>query len=541
MSSERYNISLTALIVGVPILIGASWYYLYYSQRREKGNGGSGGQDGKIKNTNSESKKLSPLEQIKHIKETGNQNFSRKNYTQAIEHYTKGIELSESMTPTVKSEDLAVLYQNRAAANEALGSPEKVIEDCSKAIELNKNYAKAYLRRARAFEKLQRYDEALVDAFCTNILEKFQNQNTIRMAENIVQASSKAKADEAMKTHIFDWPADHMIKTYFAAFTRDPIREKLGDVVISSHSQLQDLFEESKKSENENDPYYMVIRGTCLTLMGDLKGADVIFDQILAMSDESCPAHIKANASLKKSALLFSEPNATSQFEKDLDSSLGLIEQAAKLDPENPDVYLHLGQTMTLMERLEDAIDNLDKAIKLHPGFHAAIAQKLYLEFKLETKDSFSSRRPEKLLKKFEVALKENDDAPDIQRIYAQALSEVNSFEQADQVYSKLIKQDPNDFNAVLSRALLQFHLKSDPDEIECMMKDIIKMNPKNLVAYEILGSLESQQGKIDNGIELFETALKHAQSEMEYRRCYSLLDSAKSQRAAVEQLGTQV
>lgn len=556
MSSERSNLTLTALLIGVPVLVGASCYYIYYSQRssangkaKSSPNGdpstsiASGGDKKQASIvSNDKNKELSPLEQIRHIKEAGNNHFKRNNYDAAIEHYSRAIELSEQSRLLVEPSELAIFYQNRAACNETLGNFEAVVADCSKAIELKKTYSKAYLRRAKAYEKLHDFDKAMVDAFCTNLLEKFQNQNSIAMTESIVQASSKAKAAEAMKTHKFDWAADNQIKTYFAAFPHDPIRETLGsDVTISSSSQLQPLLDEANKPENENDPYSLLVRGSCLSLMGDTKGALSALERVIEFDDEQCSAKLKANAMIKKSAVMITDPNALNQIEKDLEVATEILEQAAKVAPDNPDVYFHLAQTMTLLERPEEAINHLDKAIELHPKFHAAIAQRMLLDYKMATRGSFSNSSPEGLLKKFEVALKEHDNALEIQQIYAQALTDANCLEQADQAYVKILEQEPNDFNSLISRALLRFHLKSDPDEIAAMLREVIKTNPKSIVAFEILGSLETQQGKSGDAIELFETALKHAHSEFDYVRCYSLLDSAKSQKAAVELLGLQM
>lgn len=40
---------------------------------------------------------------------------------------------------------------------------ESAIQDCSKAIDLNANYLKAYLRRATLYEETDKLDEALAD------------------------------------------------------------------------------------------------------------------------------------------------------------------------------------------------------------------------------------------------------------------------------------------------------------------------------------------------------------------------------------------
>lgn len=533
MSSDRPNISLTALLIGVPVLVGVSCYY-YYATRQsstERSN----------KDKKSKKKQLSLSEQVMQLKQTGNHNFSNKNYDVAIEHYTKAIQLAQDVEPPIKPDDLAIFYQNRAACNEALGKHELVVEDCDRAIELKKTYIKAYLRRAKAFDKLKNYDKAMVDAFSANLLEKFQNQNSILLSENIVKASSKVKAAEAMMSHKHDWPSNQTIKAYFSAFTQDPIKQHLQNNNIKSYDQLQGLYDEASKPENDNDPFHLLVLGSCLSLMSNMSKAQECFDKLLDMGDDVCSAKIKANALIKKSAVVISDPStAMSNVEKELEIVNKLLDKAAEIDPENPDIYLHKAQSMTLSEKLEEAIQALDKAIELKPDFHSAIAQKLYIELKMSTRDS-SNRKLYDYLDKFKEATKEHPESQDLLQMYAQVLTEVSLFEQADETLLKLTKLDPTDGSVYVSRALLQFHLKSDPDEVAILLNEALRIDPKIIFAYEILGSIESQRGRADEAIKIFETALKYAQSENEYARCFSLLDSAKCQKEATDRLGMQM
>lgn len=530
MSSERsYNLSLTALYIGVPVLVGASCYYLYVSRNKDDSKSSSNGKPNK--------KELSPLDQLKHLKQTGNQNFSRKNYEVAMENYSKAIELSQTLAEQVKPEDLAIYYQNRAACHEALGNLEKVVEDCTKAVNLKKTYTKAYLRRAKAYEKLENYDKAMVDAFSANLLEKFQNQASMNLTEYIVKASSKAKAAQAMKTHKLSWPSNQTIKAYFSAYTHDPMRDLLKGEIIRSPEQLQPLFDNANKTENDEDPLSLLIRGSCLSLMGDMENAQKFFDKILTLE---CSSRIKANALLKKSALVLSEPSNNSvSVEKDLEQALKLLEQAHELDPENPDILLQQAQAMTLSEKFDEAIATLNKAIELKKDFYSAMAQKFYIEFKLATRDnSPSSSKIQELLSTYKSSVaREEPDALDLHHMYVQVLNELSRFEEADQVLINLSKLDPTDGSVYVSRALLQFHLKSDPDEIVSLLNEALRVDPKIMFAYEVLGSMETQRGRTDEGIKIFATALQHAQSEAEYARCFSLLDSAKCQKAATELL----
>ena len=530
------NLSTTALYIGVPVLIGASCYYLYYVNRNKE----QTSDDNKRK-----AKQLSPQEQMAQFKQVGNHNFSRKNYDIAIEHYTKAIDFSQTLTQDViKPIELAIFYQNRAACNEALSDFEKVVVDCDSALKLNKNYVKAYIRRAKAYEKLKKLDKAMVDAFSANLLEKFQNQSIMTLTENIVKASSQEKAVEAMKNHKPTWPAVQIIKAYFSAFTQDPVKDILKSINKNSTEKLQSILDEAMKPEKDNDPVSLLIRGSCLSIMNDLKAAQEAFDKLLKLDDAECSPRIKANALIKKAAIVISEPSTTSfSIHKDLERVHELLSKAAEIDPENPDIYLHKSQALALSERLEDAVEALNKAIALKEDFFSAIAQRFYIEFKLATRDTGSTNvgKLQDLLEQFKRAVKENPESLDLHQMYAQVLTEMNLFELADQVLVDLAKLDPNDGNVYVSRALLQFHMKNDPDEVTNLMQEALKIDPKIMFAYEILGSIESQRGKVDEAVKVFETALKYAQSEAEYARCYSMLDSAISQRAAAELLEMQM
>lgn len=536
MSSERSsynNLSLTALAIGVPVLVGASYYYLYHTGNKNNG-------DDKNNSKDKGAKKLSPLEELMHLKQIGNHNFSRKKYDIAIEHYTKAIELNQTLTPAIKSDDLAIFYQNRAACNEALGHLEKVLIDCNEAIKLKPTYTKAYLRRAKAYEKSLDYEKAMVDAFCATLLEKFQNQTSMTFADNIVRASSKLKATEAMKAHVPCWPSNQTIKNYFSAFSLDPVQELHGGPIIVAE-QIQPIFENSLKEEYDEDPVQLLVRGSCYSLMGQLTKVHESFEKLLSFDEDKCPARVKANALLKKAALVITEPSMLieSANEKEYEKVFELIEQALKLDPENPDIYLHKAQALTLTENLKEAVKTLERALELKKDYYPAFAQKLYFEFKLAmSESSFSNKKAQEISDKFAKAVKENPNSQDLQQTYAQVLTEIGLFEQADKVFSDLCKQNPLDGSYLVSRALVLFQLKSDEEQVSILLKEALKIDPKIIYASEILGSIAIQYGKLDEGIKVFENALKYACSQSDYERCYSLLDSTKSQKAAAELLG---
>ncbi|XP_037036051.1 mitochondrial import receptor subunit TOM70-like [Bradysia coprophila] len=101
--------------------------------------------------------------------------FQNKQYAAAIRMYDDAIEKFENIERSYNLE-LAVCYQNRAAARMHLKDPNGSISDADKAIELNEHYSKAYYRRATAYNAERKYFRALQDTVQACILERFQNK-----------------------------------------------------------------------------------------------------------------------------------------------------------------------------------------------------------------------------------------------------------------------------------------------------------------------------------------------------------------------------
>jgi stress-induced-phosphoprotein 1 len=92
-------------------------------------------------------------------KNTGNAFFKEGNFDKAREWYSRVIELTES-NPTA---DTVAAYSNRAACWQQTHAYKQVIADCDNAISIDPNYSKAYMRRAIAFEGLEKWRKAADD------------------------------------------------------------------------------------------------------------------------------------------------------------------------------------------------------------------------------------------------------------------------------------------------------------------------------------------------------------------------------------------
>ncbi|XP_061339032.1 uncharacterized protein LOC133285768 [Gastrolobium bilobum] len=91
-------------------------------------------------------------------KSAGNENFKLGKYTEAVENYTVALSTNIKSRPFA-----AICFCNRAAAHQALGQIADAIADCSMAIALDGNYAKAISRRATLHEMVRDYEQAACD------------------------------------------------------------------------------------------------------------------------------------------------------------------------------------------------------------------------------------------------------------------------------------------------------------------------------------------------------------------------------------------
>ena len=92
------------------------------------------------------------METAKTWKDKGNLLVQERKYAEALECYSKAIEL-DPKDP--------ILYSNRSAMYFNCGDYDNAIYDAEEAIILKPDYAKAYLRKGNALEKKESYQEAL--------------------------------------------------------------------------------------------------------------------------------------------------------------------------------------------------------------------------------------------------------------------------------------------------------------------------------------------------------------------------------------------
>ncbi|KAL2747199.1 mitochondrial import receptor subunit TOM70 [Vespula maculifrons] len=552
-----------ALAVGAPVALGLG--YMYYksstkpSSKPERGKSKYGSRENGTKNdkqisidgdcnlkSENTSRIETPLEKAQKFKDEGNVHFKMGKYDEAIALYNNAIDAC----PKSNKEELAIYYQNRAAAYEHLRKYSAVKADCTKALELNPRYAKAFLRRARALEHSNDLEHALEDVTTACVLEGFNNQSALTTADRVLKQLGKQRAQEHWANKKLIMPSKYFINTYINSFYNDPIfstsiklrydNPSVGFTKIMKALDDQDYDNIIPLCTNEIDseqlevlPWKMemlLLRATFYLLLGKHDAALEDFEKIINSTDAS--KEVKVNALIKRASLYMQLENPEKSF---IDFDL-----AINLDPNCSDIYHHRGQIDLLMEKMDEAKEDFQKAVDLNPDFALAYVQKCYTDYRyaIVKRDVLLV---ESCLKNFEKAFEKFPDCPDCYTLYAEVLSETLDYKKADWYFAKAIEKDPNNATIYVHRGLLQLQWNNTIDKAVEYINEALKLDDKCKFGYETLGTIEVQRGNYKEAIELFDKALALGRTSIELTHIFSLKDGAKAQLTIKDRLGPDV
>ncbi|XP_077968022.1 mitochondrial import receptor subunit TOM70-like [Styela clava] len=551
-----------ALALGIPVAVGGVGYYIYKKKFSDTS------PPSKPTSVKEPSPKLQarkdpegsstpdedPFKRAKDFKNEGNAAFKQGKYHVAIEHYTQAIELC----PKSKKQELSTFHQNKAAAHEKLENWQAVIDECTKAIELNPRYVKALFRRSRALETLGRKSECLEDMTAVCIMEQFQNPTSMMFADRVLKEMGKEMASERYKARESVMPSLLFVKQYFGSFTEDiisqPITEKqklethsgyirarlafdkgdLAKVIPECTTEIENNNDASQEGDGQNQhdlsaptsdeppPYHaaaLLLRGTLQLLQGNSIAAKPDLERVIDM--DLADIKLRVNALIKRGSLYMQEQHPD-KAQEDFD-------YAVKLDPENTDVLHHRGQLHILLEKTEDALKDFETCMRIKPDFALAHAQHCYSVYR----QAFTRRdvvETQHALGKFEDLIVKTPNCSESFNLYAQALTDQGNFQRADEMFVKAIELEPDNATQYVHRGLLCLQWKQDINKSIQLIEKALEIDGKCDFAHETMGTIEVQRGNLDKACEHFEIAINLAKSEMEMAHLFSLKAAAVAQ-----------
>ncbi|GFG30261.1 hypothetical protein Cfor_11805 [Coptotermes formosanus] len=129
---------------------------------------------------------------LKQKKEEGNEVFKSGRLTEAYNLYSEALKID----PNNKSTN-AKLFFNRATVCSKLGRLNEAVADCSSALDLDENYLKALLRRAKCYMELSDFDEAVRDY--ERALKMDNSRENKRLLQEAKLALKKSKRKDYYK------------------------------------------------------------------------------------------------------------------------------------------------------------------------------------------------------------------------------------------------------------------------------------------------------------------------------------------------------
>ncbi|XP_042280003.1 sperm-associated antigen 1-like [Thunnus maccoyii] len=241
------------------------------------------------------------------LKNEGNLLFKNGQFADALEKYSQAIQgYTESGIDS--PEDLCILYSNRAACYLKDGNSQDCIQDCTKALELQPFSLKPLLRRAMAYESLERYRKAYVDYKTV-----LQIDISVQAAHDSVNRITRMLIDQDGS----EW------------------REKLPDIPLVPLSAQQHRREEPPSAE------------------------------VLQARAEKAARDAERKAEVRFTAL----KQEGNEFVKkgQYQDALGKYTECLKLKPEECAIYTNRALCYLKLERFTDAKQDCDAALKLEP------------------------------------------------------------------------------------------------------------------------------------------------------------------------------
>ncbi|CAH8614932.1 unnamed protein product [Schistosoma guineensis] len=303
--------------------------------------------------------------------------------------------------------------------------------------------------------------------------------------------------------------------------------------IVTTNSNNTDSF--NKIKTNESIQVYIkevynqisLLHATYQALAGRSEEAKERFQNI-GMVDSGASLVVRVNALIKSACLSMS-------VDQDVAACLYDFQRAQNVWPECPDVYLHRGQINLLADQLDEALHDLNTAVKLKPEFSVAQAQRLYTLYRCALTAGDVSKVDSRI-EEFRRLVKKYPNCLETHSLFAQILSERGDFKESDKIFADLITLAPDSGLAYAHRGLLQLKWKQDRDAALCFFIEGIQKDPKCELIHELLGQLSVEKGQFSEALKHFDMAIKQAKTQNDLSHLIALREGVNAQLKVCEQ-----
>ncbi|KAH0542033.1 hypothetical protein FGG08_003497 [Glutinoglossum americanum] len=463
------------------------------------------------------------------LKAAGNKAYGSKNYNEAIKLYGKAILCKPD----------PIFYSNRAACYNALGEWQKVVDDTTSALALDPEYVKALNRRANAYERVEKYSEALLDYTASCIIDGFKNEASAQSVERLLKKVAEAKGKAILAEKEKRLPSPTFVTNYLQSFRSRTPPEGLEETAVldeeSGKGQLQaglvavglrtgDSYDKAAKhfekalelgDLGEHEAFAYNMRGTFKYLRGD--SADALSD--LTKSVELQPS--LTQSFIKRASMHL-------ELEGDREAAAADFAQAMTQNADDPDIYYHRAQLHFICGEYADAAKDYQKSIDLDKDFIFSHIQLGVTQYKMGSIASSMAT--------FRRCIKNFDKVPDVYNYYGELLLDQQKYQEAIEKFDTAVEMEKQtkligmNVLPLINKALALFQWKQNFGEAEKLCQKALIIDPECDIAVATMAQLLLQQGKVPDALKYFERAAELSRTEGEIVNALSYAEATRTQ-----------
>uniref|UniRef100_H2ZC97 RNA-polymerase II-associated protein 3-like C-terminal domain-containing protein n=1 Tax=Ciona savignyi TaxID=51511 RepID=H2ZC97_CIOSA len=284
-------------------------------------------------------------EAVLRIKNLAKESFLSGQYSEAANQYSKAIKMiikiAEENTNADHSHNVAMLYNNKAACCLKMGDDRECIANCNEVLVLKGMDTKALIRRACAFEHLEKYKQAYLD---------FRSAQSIDWRIKHAQDGANRVAKHLRDIHGPNWKTMLTENKVLTETSQSNVSSPAKfETKPSSEADIEKKKEEIRRSLFEK----LKTEGNSEVKRGNYEKAVVCYTKCMDM----CPNEV---ASYTNRALCYLKLNKSVSASSD-------CTEALKRDPKNIKALFRRAQANKNLKNYEKACQDLNQVLKLEP------------------------------------------------------------------------------------------------------------------------------------------------------------------------------